>query len=61
MWDDLWGAIALLLVFEGVIPFISPVRWRTMLQLMAQQPDKVLRGIGLASMLAGLLVLYTVR
>lgn len=56
-WQDLFRALALMLVFEGMMPFISPRGWRQTMQQATQLPDNVLRGIGLASMVAGVIVL----
>jgi len=61
MWDDLFAGIALLLVFEGIMPFVNPSRWRVMLRIISEQPDQGLRIMGLCSMLAGVMVLYFVR
>lgn len=56
-WEDLFRALALMLVFEGMMPFISPRGWRQTMQQASQLPDHVLRVIGLVSMVAGVLVL----
>jgi uncharacterized protein YjeT (DUF2065 family) len=61
MWHDLWVAMALMLVIEGVWPFLSPDSMRRMLLIMAQQNDRSLRISGLVSMLLGLLLLYLVN
>lgn len=61
MWDDLLAAFGLMLVLEGMLPFLSPrVLRRTLLQI-AQLNDRALRFTGLASMALGLLVLYFFR
>jgi uncharacterized protein YjeT (DUF2065 family) len=60
-WDDLLAALALLLVIEGVIPFVNPQALRRMLATMSQLDDRSLRIAGLISMLLGLLMLYIVR
>lgn len=61
MWDDLWAALALLMVIEGVVPFISPDAVRRMMAAMAQMDDRSLRMAGLVSMLSGVALLYWVR
>lgn len=61
MWDDVVRAIALLLVFEGMLPFLSPNGWRQAMIQAGQLSDKTLRVIGLGSMLAGVLILYLVH
>jgi len=54
-------AVALVLVIEGMIPFISPGRWRRLVVQAAATDDGTLRAIGLISMLAGLALLYLVN
>jgi len=60
-WSDLWAAFALYLVLEGLLPFANPGGTkRTMLKL-SQLDERVLRRVGLASMIGGLVLLYFVR
>ncbi len=61
MWNDLWIAVALLLVLEGIVPFLSPDAVRRMMAAMAQMDDRSMRIAGLVSMLAGLGLLYLVH
>lgn len=61
MWDDLLAAIALFLVFEGIMPFLNPEKWRRVMRVVAEQSDKSLRVMGLVSMLFGVLFLYVIR
>jgi uncharacterized protein YjeT (DUF2065 family) len=61
MWHDLWVAMALLLVLEGVWPFLSPDSMRQMLIVIAQQDNRSLRISGLISMVCGVLLLYLVN
>lgn len=61
MWNDLWAALALVMVIEGILPFLSPDSMRRLLQSMAQVDNRSLRISGLVSMLAGLGLLYLVR
>lgn len=61
MWEDLFAALALLLVFEGITPFLNPAKWRQMILMVAQQPDRVLRMMGLISMMLGATLLFIVR
>ena len=60
-WGDLWAALALVLVLEGLIPFVSPRGYRNMVQQMASMSEQMLRNTGLALIIAGLLFLYLVR
>lgn len=60
-WGDLGAAIALLLVLEGLLPFLSPDRLRRTLLQIIEVDDRTLRTIGLISILAGLGLLALVR
>jgi len=51
-------ALALVLVMEGVLPFIAPAAWREAFSRMIQFNDGQLRFMGLSSMLVGLLILW---
>lgn len=60
-WADFWAAMALVLVLEGLIPFISPQGYKNMVQQMATMSEQMLRNVGLVLIIAGLLFLYLVR
>jgi uncharacterized protein YjeT (DUF2065 family) len=60
-WHVLAVAIALVFIIEGLLPFISPDRWRKLLIAADKMDDKVIRNIGLGSMLFGVLLLYIVH
>jgi len=53
----LLGAFALMLVVEGLLPFISPVQWRAVFERATRLSDGQIRFIGLSSMIAGLVML----
>ena len=61
MWQDLSVAFSLMLVIEGIIPFLNPGRWRNMVAFLAEVDNRKLRIMGLGSMLAGTLLLYLVK
>jgi len=60
-WQVLPVAIALVFIIEGMLPFINPNRWRAMLAVAAQMDDRMIRNIGLGSMLFGVVILYVVH
>jgi hypothetical protein len=60
-WQVLPAALALVLIIEGILPFLSPRTWRQMVIGVAQQQDKVIRNVGLGSMLLGVAMLYWVH
>ena len=56
--DNLWAALALVLIIEGVLPFLAPGLWRTTFLRLTQLSDGQLRFIGLVSIGAGLAALF---
>lgn len=60
-WQVLPVAIALVFIVEGMLPFISPNRWRAMLAVAEQMDDRTVRTVGLGSMLIGVVILYLVH
>jgi len=54
-------ALALMLVIEGVLPFLAPNLWRDTFRRITQLSDGQIRFIGLTSMVIGLLVLVLAR
>ncbi len=60
-WHVLPAAIALVFIIEGLLPFLSPGRWRAMLSLAERLDDGSIRRIGLVSMLLGVALLYVVN
>jgi uncharacterized protein YjeT (DUF2065 family) len=60
-WSDLLAALALVLVIEGIVPFVNPQSLRRMLETVSQLDDRTLRSIGLISMVCGVVLLYLVR
>ena len=61
MSSTLLTAIALMLVIEGVLPFLVPSLWRETFRRLTELSDGQIRFIGLTSMVGGLLLLYIVR
>jgi len=60
-WQDLLAALALMLVLEGILPFLNPRRYRNLLKMLGEMDDATVRRIGFISMLLGLGLLYLVR
>ena len=61
MMDDLWAALALVLVIEGLLPFASPRFYRQSAQQLSALPDRVIRMIGLVVIVVGLVSLSIIR
>ena len=61
MGKELAVALCLVLVIEGILPFLAPARWRHMALTLVQTDDRTIRIIGLGSMLIGTLMLYLLR
>jgi uncharacterized protein YjeT (DUF2065 family) len=54
-------ALALMLILEGVLPFLAPNLWRDTFRRITQMSDGQIRFVGLSSMLVGMLLLYWAR
>ena len=61
MWHDAIVVLSLVMVVEGILPFLSPRSWRKMAYNFAQLDDRSMRVAGLLSMLAGAGLLYWVN
>ena len=61
MGDLLLRAFALMLVFEGLLPFLSPDAWRSVFERAIKMSDGQIRFVGLTSMVIGLLLLAVWR
>lgn len=54
-------ATSLVFIIEGLLPFLSPDRWRKLLIMADKMEDRAIRNIGLGSMLFGVFLLYMVH
>lgn len=61
MWRDLGTALCLLMVLEGIMPFLAPGRWRGLLLQLATLDNRSVRSAGLVAMVVGAGLLYLVR
>ena len=61
MGTTLLMAFALMLVIEGLFPFLAPSAWRDTFRRLMQLTDGQIRFFGLTSMLAGLILLLLTR
>lgn len=61
MLNELFAALALVLVMEGILPFASPRSVRKLWENIANMPDRSLRLFGLTSMIVGVLLLTFIR
>ncbi len=61
MWQELGVALAMVLVIEGIMPFVNPVAYRETMQRVAQMTSRNLRTMGLVSMLSGVAMLYFIK
>ncbi len=57
MGELLLGALALMLIIEGALPFLNPTRWRQLFERATRMSDGQIRFLGLSSMLLGLVLL----
>ncbi len=61
MWTDLFAALGLVLIIEGILPFLRPDSAKRLFAAASQLDPATLRFIGLSSMCLGLLILYIAR
>lgn len=61
MWQELLTGIALMMVIEGIFPFINPTGMRRMLMMLLEMDDRAIRFLGLTSMVCGVGLLLVVR
>ncbi len=61
MGTTLLMALALMLILEGVLPFLAPNLWRDTFRRITQMNDGQIRFVGLSSMIVGLLLLWFAR
>lgn len=54
-------AVALMLVFEGILPFLAPGLWRETFRRITEMSDGQIRFVGLTAMVLGLLILFFAR
>ncbi len=59
-WSLLMLGFGLMLIFEGILPFASPARWRAVFEQAARLTDGQLRFLGVVSMIVGCAVLFAV-
>ncbi len=60
-WQELLVAMALVLVWEGLIPTINPSGFRSLLATLQQMDDKKLRIMGLSSMILGAFLVFIIK
>lgn len=61
MWQDLGVALCLVLVIEGILPFLYPARWKELVALAAEVDERTMRIMGFCSMVLGTGLLYLIR
>ncbi len=61
MGKELAVALCMVLVIEGILPFLSPRHWRSVAEMAGRVDDSTVRVLGLASMVVGTTLLYFVR
>ena len=60
-WTEILTALALVLVLEGILPFVGPDRYKQLVAQIVRLNDNQLRTAGLVTMIAGLVLLFFVR
>lgn len=60
-WGDLGAAVALMLIIEGIMPFVNPKTFRQMLEMVSQMEERSVRTLGAVWIGLGIALLYWVR
>jgi uncharacterized protein YjeT (DUF2065 family) len=60
-WTEILTALALVLIIEGMVPFVGPRKYRQIVAQMALLSDNHLRTVGLVVMIAGVVLLFVIR
>lgn len=60
-WSDLLAALAILLVLEGLLPFLNPVATKRVMAQLSAMSERELRIAGVVSVIAGMVLLFFVR
>lgn len=58
MWPTLLTAFALMLVLEGLLPFIAPNAWRETFRRITELSNGQIRFLGLSSILVGIILIF---
>jgi uncharacterized protein len=61
MWNDIWIALALVLIIEGLLPALNPRGYRRMLQLLGAKDERAIRITGLVLMMLGAVAIYFLK
>ncbi|MDH5181252.1 MAG: DUF2065 domain-containing protein [Gammaproteobacteria bacterium] len=61
MWQEILGALALVMVIEGILPSLNPRAFRRTMHMMTEMDDRFLRTWGLSIMTIGAVLLYFVK
>ena len=59
-WNDLLTALALVLIIEGLLPFLAPDKLKEVYKSILEMPEKSLRMMGFGSMVVGLILLFLI-
>mgnify|MGYP001822849817 FL=1 len=60
-WGDLGAAVALMLIIEGIMPFVNPGTFRQMLEMVSKMEERSVRTLGAIWIGLGIALLYWVR
>ena len=60
-WTEILTALALVLVIEGMLPFVRPGRYKQLVAQIVRLSDNQLRAFGLGAMIIGIVLLFVVR
>ncbi len=58
---DLFIVLSLFIIFEGILPFLDPFRWKNYISFFLKKSDNFIRVVGLFSMIIGVILLYLIK
>ncbi|WP_295518651.1 DUF2065 domain-containing protein [Limnohabitans sp. Rim8] len=60
MLETLLMALGLMLILEGLMPMVSPIRWRSLFEQLLKLEDGQIRFFGMTMVIIGLLLFWFV-
>ncbi|MBL8502804.1 MAG: DUF2065 domain-containing protein [Rhodocyclaceae bacterium] len=61
MWVTLLTAFGLMLILEGLLPFLAPKAWKDTFRRITELADGQIRFLGLSSIVAGIVLLFILK
>ncbi|MBT8142382.1 MAG: DUF2065 domain-containing protein [Gammaproteobacteria bacterium] len=59
--NNFWAVLALVLIIEGLLPFLSPKAFKDYLRTMLEFEDTTIRRIGMLMLMSGAAVFFLIN